>query len=284
MNCVRCHYLLWDLPENRCPECGEPFEVTDYAFAPRAVAVVCPHCEQSYEGTDAQGWPVPRRFECGGCHHPIAVETMRVRPLREDAVGEPIRCGTPWERRGRVGYVRAFLDGVARLAMQPGEFFRLYSARHGQGEIVFSILCAYVAVAGLIAILLLLQGGGLLRWLPDLQPLVRSRAMLLLVAMIPLAQIVWNYLYGVLIQTVLAVLGQQGSDYEASVRAVAFGSAVLPAVLLLPPIGLLWYVSVVSCGVQHLHGTTKSQALVATLIPMLLAGNILLVLGYSYLS
>jgi len=207
---------------------------------------------------------------------------MRVRPLSDSITDEPLRLGTPWEQRHRVGFVRAFLDGVARLAMQPSEFFRLSSAELNHGETVFSVLCAYVAATVLVLALILLQDGGLLGWLPDLGVLVRKpRWLFLAIALVPVVQIVWNYLYGLLIQAVLAILGQQGSDYESSVRAVAFGSAVLPAVLLLPPIGLLWYVNVVSSGVEHMHHTTKANALAATMIPMLLAGNIILVLSFA---
>jgi hypothetical protein len=149
---------------------------------------------------------------------------------------------------------------------------------------IFSVSCAYVAAAVLIGVVLLLQQTGVLTWLPNLAWLVRPKPIILLAVAVPMAQIVWNHAYGLFIQGVLAILGQQSSDYGSSVRAVAFGSAVLPAVLLLPPIGLLWYVNVVSSGVQHLHSTSKGQALIATMIPMLAAGNVLLILGYMYFA
>ncbi|MEK6643785.1 MAG: hypothetical protein AABZ08_07730 [Planctomycetota bacterium] len=281
MNCVRCHYLLWDLPEDRCPECGLNFEVTDYAFQKQAVAFACRACGQSYTGNDEHGLPAPRRFTCTKCHAALDAAHLSAKPLNDQAVGESLRLGTPWEQRHRVGFVRAFLDGVSRLAMQPQEYFRLSSASHNHGELIFSVLCAYVAGAVLIGAIVLLQSGGLLAWLPDVRFALSTRFALILFTLVPLVQIAWNYVYGLLIQGVLAILGQQGSDYESSVRAVAFGSAVLPAVLLLPPIGVLWYIRVVSSGVEHLHHTTRSQALIATMIPMLLAGNILLVAGYA---
>jgi hypothetical protein len=55
----------------------------------------------------------------------------------------------------------------------------------------------------------------------------------------------------------------------------------LPAVFLLPPIGLVWYVLVVTSGIEQLHSTSRSRALAATLIPMLLAGNVLVGVGYA---
>jgi hypothetical protein len=281
MNCVRCGYLLWNLPSNRCPECGLGFEATDYCFAPGSVAFVCRDCGQACDGGDGQGFPAQRRWTCSGCGHELNAAEVLVRPLRDDAHGDPVHLGTPWEHRHRIGFVRAFLDGVARLAMQPAEYFRLSSACHGNGEMVFSVLCAYVACGLVVGILLLLQGGGLLGWLPDLRALLGWRALLLVGALVPIGQIVWNYVYGLLILAVLLVLGRPRSDYESSVRAVAFGSAVLPAVLLFAPVGLLWYINVVSSGVEHLQGTSRAQALVATLIPILLAGNLALAVTYA---
>lgn len=281
MNCVRCQYLLWDLPEPRCPECGLDFDVTDYAFPKESVAFLCKHCGESYLGTSDQGLPTPTRFSCTQCHAELDAASMPARPLKDDAQGESVRLGTAWERRRRIGYVRSYLDGVARLALQPADYFRLSSAASDHGEMIFSVSCAYLAAAVLVGIVILLQQSGLLAWMPKFSWILHPRPIILLTVAIPMAQIIWNHAYGLFIQAVLAILGQQGSDYGSSVRAVAFGSAVLPAVLLLPPIGLLWYVNVVSSGVQHLHSTSKGQALIATMIPMLAAGNILLIVGYA---
>ena len=53
--------------------------------------------------------------------------------------------------------------------------------------------------------------------------------------------------------------------------------------LVLPPIGLVWYVVVVSSGIENLHATTRRRAFAATLIPMLLAVNIALGVTYAVL-
>jgi hypothetical protein len=281
MNCARCNYLLWDLSENRCPECGHDFEVTDYAFKPRAVHFLCRACGQSYLGTDLDGLPYPRRFECLGCGAAIDAASLMVHPLSPDAIGEPTRMGTPWEQRHRVGTARAFVDGLARLATQPGEYFRLAAAGATHEATLFSIVCAYLALLTVAAALAVFRQFGGASWLPDLGALFKLPQALVLLAAVPLLQIAWNYLFGTLIQAVLWGLGQSGSALDQSVRAVAFGSAVLPAVLLLPPIGLLWYVIIVSSGIEHFQATTRSRAVVATLIPMLLAANVALGVTYA---
>ena len=281
MNCVRCDYYLWNLPENRCPECGCHFEVTDYAFARNAVHFTCRHCEQPYLGNDDRGLPYPRRFHCVKCAQPLDAADMLVRPLRDDAHGQPMRFGTPWEQRGRVGLVRAFADGIARLAIQPGEYFRLSAVAHNHGATAFSVTCAYVATILFVLVILAFQSGGLVGWIPDIRRLLAFPYGLMVLVAIPLLTIIWNYFYGMAIQAVLWSLGQSGTDVEHSVRAVAFGSAVLPAVLLLPPIGLVWYVVVITSGIEHLHATTRRRAFAATLIPMLLAVNVALGVTYA---
>ncbi|MCG8405581.1 MAG: hypothetical protein MI923_10330 [Phycisphaerales bacterium] len=273
MNCVGCQYLLWDLPENRCPECGDPFDVTDYAFGRDSVQFLCDRCGQTYEGGDSLGLPNPRRFECVGCGHMLDVAKMRVRPITEDAFGEPLNYGTPWANRHQVGLVRAFLDSVARLAIQPGEYFRLSSPTQNHGALLFSVLCAYMATVTLLAGIELLQRAGVVNTSVSF---FEPKVLFIILTAVPFIQLVWNHLYGFFIHVILWSLGLQSCDFERSVRAVAFGNAVLPALLILPPIGLLWYIGVVSSGVEHFNATTRSRALLATLIPVLLLVNLAL--------
>jgi hypothetical protein len=276
MNCVHCDYLLWNLPENRCPECGHDFEVTDFAFPAGRVEFLCRHCGQGYFGNDDRGLPAPRRFTCVSCQNALDAADMTVRPDGDGVIGEALNFGTPWQHRRRVGFVRGFIDAVARLAITPGEYFRLAAANNSDGSLAFSVLCAYVALVAFAAMLYLFHSTGLAAWMPDPLKLMKSPALVILLVAVPFVQIAWNYLYGLLIQAVLMGLGHQRGQLDASVRAVALGSAVLPAILLLPPVGLFWYLCVVCSGIENLHATSRAKALTATLIPMLIALNVAL--------
>jgi hypothetical protein len=280
MNCVHCDYLLWNLPENRCPECGNAFEVTDFAFPPDKVEFLCRHCHQGYVGTDDRGLPYPRKFTCVGCCHPLDAGDMTVRPVVDNVVGEALHFGTPWQHRRRVGFLRGFVDAVARISISPGEYFRLAAANSRDGSAAFSVLCAYVGLAVLGGVMFLFHGSGLAAWMPDPLGLLKSPALVIVLVAVPFAQIAWNYLYGLLIQAVLLGLGHHRGEFDSSVRAVALGSAVLPAILLLPPVGLFWYLCVVCSGIETLHATSRAKALTATLIPMLMALNGVLATWY----
>jgi len=273
MNCVQCDYLLWDLPQSRCPECGLGYEVTDYSFAPDAVHFVCNYCGQSYLGTDKQGLPQPRKFECVCCHQPLDAAQMIVRPIAEDAIGEPRHAGTPWQFRHRQGFFRGYVDGIARLALSPDEYFRLASGAREDGAMMFSVLSAYVSAALFVAALYLFRNSGLATWLPNPARWVTFPGIIYFICAVPFLHLAWTYLYGLLIQTVLWGLGLPKCEFDASLRAVALGSAVLPAVLLFPPVGLIWYLLVVRSGLEHLHATTSAKALAAAAVPMLLAAN-----------
>ncbi len=285
MNCVRCDYLLWNLPENRCPECGLAFDVTDYSFAPSSVHFICGACGQCYLGTDEKGLPLPRHFACVQCHQPLDASAMSVRPLADAAHGQPLFFGTPWQQRRRVGLLIGFIDAVARVAIAPAEYFRLASANRNDGALAFSVLCACTAAAVFAVVLALLHGSGLGAWLPvwmgGSTAWTISSPLLLALLALPFVQLGWNYLYGMLIQAMLVGLGHRSSGFEASVRVVALGSAVLPAILLLPPVGLLWYLAVVCTGVEQLHETSRLKALTAVLVPMLLVGNAALLAWYA---
>lgn len=274
MNCTKCSYLLWDLRECRCPECAEPFDVTHYAFQPACVHFACPHCEQHYLGMDDMGLPSPRRFDCLRCRESVDVATMSVHPLTDDAFGEPQIHGTPWDYRDRVGFLPALLDGVARLATQPGEYFR--RATRSRGSQLFSILCAYLSAAVSIALFAFLIKGHVIGAASSAAFLADPRFWIGLAIGVPVVQIAWNYMYGFFIFAVLKLLGLPSGDFDRSVHAVAYGSAVLPALFLLPPVGLPWYINVVSSGVEHFNGTTRGRAVLAAIVPLLLAGNLVL--------
>lgn len=273
MNCPQCDYLLWELSDNRCPECATTFETTDYAFPAGQVHFLCGDCGQSYLGTDERGLPSPRRFDCVGCGRSLDAATLTVHPTVEGVRGRATRLGTPWEHRDQVGFVPAFLDGVARIATQPAEYYRQCYEGYRSGAVFFSVLCAYAAAGVLLAAGLLASVIGWRGRVASLEMTAVLKFLLIATVMVPLIQLTWNYLYGFLIHGVLLCLGRRDAAAQRSVHAVAYGSAVLPALVLLPPIGLVWYVSVVASGVEHLHGTTRGQAVAAAALPVLLAAN-----------
>ncbi|MCC6426003.1 MAG: hypothetical protein IT435_04200 [Phycisphaerales bacterium] len=88
MHCPTCNYTLWNIRNSTCPECGAPFRISDFTFNPNSVQFRCPHCDQSYYGTEPRtGHLIPPEFDCVGCHKTIRMDDMVLLPtegIRED--------------------------------------------------------------------------------------------------------------------------------------------------------------------------------------------------------
>ncbi len=123
MKCKICGYHLWNIQgHHNCPECGNPFKVSDYDFKPNAVAFCCPHCDQDYYGTDEHGLLQPRAFNCVKCQQPIEMDQMVVRPLAGYEDSASATTEHPWERRGEnKGTLRAWVLTAKAAMVTPSE-------------------------------------------------------------------------------------------------------------------------------------------------------------------
>ena len=104
MKCKSCGYRLWNIASRQCPECGTHFMPSDFEFTPNAVQYLCPHCHQSYYGTDEKGHLVPPVFDCVNCQQHVDMDQMILLPT-EGVTEEKTRLMfNPWcddkEERG----------------------------------------------------------------------------------------------------------------------------------------------------------------------------------------
>ncbi len=151
MRCRQCDYLLFNLPQPVCPECGASFDTEAYRFDIGAVSFNCPHCDQSYYGNDAQGLPWPRRFVCVQCQRPVSLQELRVVPQRPDAMGQS-RGWSPWDQRQELGFVRAWWETFKMTLVRPGELFRSHQGTSSADAWIFAVTSLYV---GFIPMMLL---------------------------------------------------------------------------------------------------------------------------------
>lgn len=80
MKCNTCQYPLWNLESRTCPECGTPYNPSDYDFTLNSVQFICPGCRQSYYGTGMRGHLVPREFDCVRCARHLRMDEMILLP------------------------------------------------------------------------------------------------------------------------------------------------------------------------------------------------------------
>jgi len=281
VNCPDCNYSLFGLTAPRCPECGREFAATDFSFRPGAVHFLCPHCSQAYAGNDAFGLPSPREFRCVRCRKHVAAASMIVKPVRPDARGEPLRFGNVWEHRRSEGFVRAFFDALGQLAFQARGFFR-ESYFDPASALMFGMLCGYfTAFVGVVA----LEVFQAVRpnKLPDpLMQFLQPSGWMILLVMVPAGVLVWMYVNAFLILLTLRMLGRT-ADMDATLQVVAYAGAVLPA-MILPIIGLPWYLAIIAAGIEQVTGASRLRAFVAALLPLLLCLNAaILAVAFQYL-
>ena len=124
MRCRNCGYRLWNLKSRQCPECGTPFQPSDYDFVPNAVHFACPHCDQRYYGTGDRGHLVPIEFECPGCHQHVHMDEMVVLPtpgVDEEQTAPPV---ADWLERSKRGFFRSWLATIAGALVKPGRLIQ----------------------------------------------------------------------------------------------------------------------------------------------------------------
>ncbi len=102
MRCTTCDYELWNLTSRTCPECGTGFKPSQFSFEPDSVRFICPHCQQEYYGTDAQGHLSPRAFDCVKCAVRIDMDEMVLLPAAGVSEHDTRPDEVPWlEAKGK---------------------------------------------------------------------------------------------------------------------------------------------------------------------------------------
>jgi len=119
MRCEHCGYRLWHLPSRRCPECGTEFRPSDFEFVPHAVQFCCPHCNQAYYGTSAQGHLQPVEFDCVSCGRHIHMDEMVLLPTEGVDEEQTKVYQMPWLERKEKGLVRAWLATIGMALVSP---------------------------------------------------------------------------------------------------------------------------------------------------------------------
>ena len=81
MRCQSCDYELWHCTKRVCPECGDAFSLTEYAFECGKVLFHCPHCDHGIEGKNPSGRPPENIEQCASCGLAVGLDLFIVRPV-----------------------------------------------------------------------------------------------------------------------------------------------------------------------------------------------------------
>jgi hypothetical protein len=237
----------------------------------------CPSCRNTFS-TDHSG-----RQVCPVCQKPLIVPEPAPLPQAE-IVDAP--AGTPWERRGELGFGSAWFRTVQQALLEPGKLFASARLDRGPAQLGFAVLTASAAsiVGQLLGRLLSGNQSAFLEemlsrvppesaLLPLLRAAVHSRdtgRFALLLALTPLFSALFLYLNAAVTHGVAVLIGQSKRGFPATFAACAYSSA--PLVLSAVPacggtIGVVWLVVLTGIGMKIVHGISPTGAVASVLLP-----------------
>lgn len=231
-----------------CPSCG--------AALPEPHERFCPHC-----GADLEAAP----------------------PLPSPLTRPQARPGTPWEDRGRIGFVAALIETTQKVLTRPSEFFASMPVLGGiGGPLLYGLLVGTlgVVVAALYReVFQALMGstfaglgssGELSRVLPYVMGGV---GLVLQVVFAPLFIILGLFIAASIAHLFLLLLGGARRGFEATFRVMCYSEAA--AVINVIPvcggvISAVYYLVLAIIGLAAAHGIGKGTAAAAVLLPLVL--------------
>lgn len=272
----------------------------------------CPTCRNTFS-TDRSG-----RQDCPSCGKPLVVPELPSAPVASlvspgsprSAAAPPAPegpSGTPWENQQPGGAFKAWRETVAQALFEPGRLFASARLSDGRKQLSFALWTGSVfTILGqlldrfvmgpqqeqtrkLVESLMGRSGQALS---PTLKRLLEasnqnSPGTTLLVALLaPVFVLAFVYVNAFVTHGFALLLGQNKKGFDATFAASAYGmaTAVLLAIPLCgSPIGLVWYIVLVSVGMKLTHGTSTGGAVMTVLGPYLLVccGFCLLVMGLA---
>jgi hypothetical protein len=196
-------------------------------------------------------------------------------------VGDP--GGTPWERRGEIGFAAALVETTQQVLLRPTEFFARMPVTGGVGgPLLYAVILGYLGLVAATLYNLVFSGvmgsslrnfGGRYAELERFQDLMEGGvgATVQLVTG-PLWIVVAAFVGAGILHVLLLLLGGANRDFEATFRVVCYAHAI-NIINLVPFCGsvfaLVAWIVIATIGLKEVHHTSTGQALAAVLLPLL---------------
>jgi len=174
--------------------------------------------------------------------------------------GPPQDQDAPWERRGELGLVRAFVETWKQASLEPSRFFaRLKPTGIGEA-FLFGWICSTLGglLAGVWNVPLSLYGDGdpVAAWAPVIGAPVLSALGLLVNAL--------------LLHLACMLLGAASRGFEGTMRVVGYAAG--PSLLSVVPFvgglaALVWTAVILIHGIAAMHRVTTGKATLAVVLP-----------------
>jgi hypothetical protein len=270
MHCKSCDYPLWNLKARICPECGEPFRPSEFEFVPNSVQFCCPHCDQAYYGTAANGHLRPKSFTCVHCTQPVDMDEMVLRPTEGVTERQTMLRSNPWLDRKNRGWFRGWFGTIGMAMGMPIGLMRATPERSSQLEAWwFALLTLSVSVfcgVSFFVVFSVVVDGGMNG--PDLLYALTSILVMLLSVVLGAALLI--VIWGGVTHLMLVITGGCAHSIRRTYQAVCYSSGPM-VTLAVPCLGLMlgfpflwiwWVVSAILMVAegQRVHGGRATLA------------------------
>ena len=212
-------------------------------------------------------------YVCGNCGKDIEDPAAGVCPHCGDEY-EPIGDPIPWDDRGEIGFLSAFLSTCMLTLNRPTEFFRTRTMEPGLfGPLFFAwiigLITTWISLGWQVVLPWDMFGEAYEQQNIELFENVTLYTSLFAPVIVPITLI----LSAGIIHLFLSILGSANQGFEETFKAVSYSQA--PSFLVVIPyaggfIATIWMLALEVIAVRELHDITTGRAAAAVLLPLAL--------------
>lgn len=242
-------------------------------FTPAPGTTQCDACGRYYESSDV--------IQLGGRHICASCKPAVLQGLQQGTaitgMTDPTRTGPAWEHRETLGFYVAARDTIKAVLMEPSHTFSTMKVEGGiANPFWFNIIFAGI---GNVILFLVITGAQL--GMTSLDPALRGAAGAPggLGVFMFVFQLVWSFVgvavgtfvQAAIIHVCLMICGGARRPYEATYRALAYGSGAVALLNVIPIIGSIaaipWSIVVSCIGLSRTHETDLWRVVLAIFLP-----------------
>jgi hypothetical protein len=253
-------------------------------FTPAAGTTRCDSCGRFFEAGDVV--QIAGRNICASCKPAVLQGLQQGTTLT--SITDPLRNGPAWEHRETLGFWVATRDTVKAVLLEPSQAFSTMRVDGGISKpFWFNLIFAGIGNVTLFLILSLAQAG-----MGSLNPALRGASGMPegVAGVMFVFQLIWSFvgvaigtfLQSGIIHVCLMICGGARRPFEATYRAIAYGSGSVALLNLIPIVGSIaaipWSIIVSCIGLSRTHETDLWRVVLAIFLPAIVCCVLILII------